>query len=137
MFLHSFSTLQSLWCTLPHFKPQPLFLSYYMRIVLDWTTMVPPSIGSYIWIFGPSWWNCLRRIGGYSLIGESILLGTGFEVEKAHVIPTYLFLCVYVSCACTSRCKLLATSLAPCLLACCHASHHVAQNNSIEPWIPN
>jgi hypothetical protein len=40
----------------------------------------------------PSQWNCLGGIRKYGLFGGGVLLGTDFEVSKAHTIPRYLSL---------------------------------------------
>jgi hypothetical protein len=34
----------------------------------------------------PSWYNYLRRIRRYGLIGGSVPLAVGFEVAKVHII---------------------------------------------------
>lgn len=77
------------------------------------------TTGPYVWMLPPSRWNCLRRPRRCGLLGGSVPLWVGSEVQKPIPFPFSSLLHAW-----GSRCKCPATAPAPCLPACHHDPHH-------------
>ena len=46
--------------------------------------------GLHVWILGPYWWNCLRRIKRCGYFGRGVLIGLALRFQKPHAIPSAL-----------------------------------------------
>lgn len=102
---------------------QPLVSTHVPEPTKVWMRMTPVS--SHVGATILSWWNCLGRIGKYSLIGGGVRLGAGFEASKARCL-----LCLLPS-EVTSQ--LLLPTMRP---ACCHVSCHDG-NACLFLWVWN
>lgn len=65
------------------------------------------------------WWNCLRKIRRWCLVGEDESLRLSIDMSESPATPSeFSGLCLWI------RCKISAIGATLCLSTCCHASGH-------------
>jgi hypothetical protein len=73
-------------------------------------TAIRSSVGGTVW----------EGLGGVTSLEKMCHWGAGFEVPKAHTVPSELSW----SYACELRSEFFATAPVPCLPVCCYGLHH-------------